>query len=102
LIERSGQRIGFVWFETRVDESTAFGWDIYLEPEFRSQGVGRHVLQLCAEMLFLKGIRTVKLCVYEHNQVARSLYQSLGFEVEKFDQERRQYTLRRSAAHARA
>lgn len=93
LIEHGKKRVGFVWFEINPKERSAFGWDIYLEPEFRSKGIGRYVMQMCGEELLRHGIHSVKICVFEHNKIARRLYESLGFIEEKFDEQRRQFTL---------
>jgi ribosomal protein S18 acetylase RimI-like enzyme len=85
--------VGFVWFQIIPKENSAFGWDIYLEQEFRSKGIGRHVMQKCGEELLQRGISFAKICVFEHNEIARRLYESLGFTIEKFDEQRRQFTL---------
>lgn len=50
-------------------------------------------MKLCGEYLLRNGIDLVKICVYEHNQIARALYESFGFKAEKFDEQRRQFTL---------
>ena len=93
IIECDGRRAGFVWFQVIPEENSAFGWDIFIEPEFRSKGIGRYVMQKCGEELRQRGISSVRICVFEHNFIARRLYETLGFRVEKYDEQRRQYTL---------
>lgn len=88
------ERVGFIWIELDKPNKTAFGYDIYLEPMYRSRGIGRRVMELCGLELKNHCIRSVKICVYHHNQIARSLYSSLGFIIEKYDEERKQYTLK--------
>ncbi len=34
LIESNNRRVGFVWFQINQNEKSAFGWDIYLEPDY--------------------------------------------------------------------
>ncbi len=91
-------QIGFVWIRRTEKPEEAFGYDIYIEPEFRSQGVGRQVMNECRKILEDLGIKTVKICVFEHNKIARSLYSSLGFREIHFDQVRKQYHLEISIA----
>jgi ribosomal protein S18 acetylase RimI-like enzyme len=93
LVELAGVRIGFVWFEMIPQKNSAFGWDIYLEPRYRAKGVGKWVMQSCAQELIERGVGSAKICVFEHNEIARKLYTSLGFIVESFDEARKQYTL---------
>ncbi|KYG66498.1 hypothetical protein AZI86_05475 [Bdellovibrio bacteriovorus] len=93
MVTQNNKKVGFVWFQLNNDNKSAFGMDIFLEPEFRNQGIGRHVLNLCAQRLAELGIKTAKICVFEDNAIARSLYKSLGFETESFDEARRQFTL---------
>jgi len=94
LVEVNNLRVGFVWFQIIEKENLAFGWDIYLEQGYRSKGIGRYVMKKCGEELLSKGIQSAKICVFEHNEIARKLYESLGFVVEKFDEQRRQFTLK--------
>ncbi len=93
LIEKDKKQVGFIWVQLKPQEKSSFGYDIYLEPEFRSRGIGRHVMGLCGQKLKKLGIDSVEICVFEHNTVARKLYESLGFMIKKFDEERRQFTL---------
>ncbi len=93
LIENNNQRVGFVWFQIIPKEKSAFGWDIYLEPEYRSKGIGRYVMKKCQEELIGRGIESVKICVFEHNEISRRLYESFGFTVESFNDQRRQFSL---------
>ena len=91
--EKIEQKMGFVWIHLMQEEKAAFGYDIFLEPEFRSKGIGREVMQKCAEKLKKLGMLSVEICVFEHNTVARALYASLGFTVKQFDSARKQFRL---------
>lgn len=93
LIEDNGTQLGFVWVQLKTESKTAFGYDIYLEPQFRSQGIGRKVMTECGKKLNALGIESVEICVFENNEIARRLYASLGFQEKKFDEQRKQFTL---------
>lgn len=53
-----------------------------VHPEFRGQGLGRQLLQRCIEHAEATGIGRIELAVYQHNTIAKTLYEKLGFEVE--------------------
>ena len=56
-------------------------YDIVVSPELRGIGLGRRVLTSLMAWGRDEGAHTAYLQVREDNEVARSLYQSLGFEV---------------------
>lgn len=85
--------IGFIWLRLTDKTGEAFGYDIYLEPEFRSQGIGRLAMMKSQETLKLRGIQRVRICVFAHNHIARALYASLGFREVMFDSGRNQHHL---------
>ncbi len=93
LVEKNSQQVGFLWVQIDPEKKSAFGFDIHLEPEFRSMGIGRHIMQLCGEQLKELGIDKVEICVFEHNEIARKLYASLGFKVTNYSEKRRQFSL---------
>lgn len=93
LIEDNGNQLGFIWVQLKPENKTAFGYDIYLEPQYRSKGVGRQVMTECGRKLNALGFESVEICVFEHNEIARRLYDSLGFKTKKFNEQRRQFTL---------
>lgn len=93
LVEKDKKQMGFIWVQLKSEERSAFGYDIYLDPEFRSQGIGRKVMRLCGKKLKALGIDNIEICVFEHNEIARRLYNSLGFSIKEFDENRRQFTL---------
>jgi ribosomal protein S18 acetylase RimI-like enzyme len=49
----------------------------------------------CDEHLQKLEISKIKICVYQHNEIARKLYYSLGFK-EKFHPDRGQYFLEKN------
>lgn len=55
---------------------------ILVDPARRGEGHGRRIVKaLLAEAAALDGVHVIRLGVYEHNTVARTLYSSLGFQV---------------------
>ncbi len=85
-----GEFRGFVWDEGgkvvgNVSVSQA-GWDrwhisnVAVAPAYRSRGIARRLMQTALTYIWEQGGRWVTLQVREDNQVAISLYRSLGFE----------------------
>ncbi len=57
-------------------------WGVYVSEECRGRGVGRALLaELIGLLQLLPGIEQVTLAVSRQNAGARTLYESLGFEV---------------------
>lgn len=93
VIEFEGNEIGYIWVQVNYDTNTAFGFDIYISPDFRGRGLGRLVMNQGRELLKEKNISKIEICVFHANGVARSLYETLGFTQEKFNEETQQYHL---------
>lgn len=93
VIEYTGSPVGFIWVQLMPEKCEAFGYDIYLDPKFRDQKIGRSAMLSMKGLLQSRGIRVVRICVFEENLRARHLYKSLGFTETKFDPDRRQYHL---------
>lgn len=71
----------------------AFGWDIYINEEFRSQGIGRQIMLSVAPMLAEYNVHKIQICVLAGNLIARKLYASLGFKEIDFNETNKRYTL---------
>ncbi len=93
VISADDHDAGFLWVKIESEASKAIGYDIYLNPEFRSRGVGREVLTRYCVDLKNRGIDKVEMCVYKENKIARNLYASMGFSEVSFDAERNQIYL---------
>jgi ribosomal protein S18 acetylase RimI-like enzyme len=80
-----GQLIGMAGFFRRRGEKIRHRggiWGVYVAKECRGKGVGRAVLaELIGVVQLLPGIEQVALAVSRQNAGAKSLYESLGFEV---------------------
>jgi len=79
------QLIGMAGFFRRRGEKICHRggiWGVYVSEECRGKGVGRALLaELIGLVQLLPGIEQVTLAVSRQNAGARSLYESMGFEV---------------------
>ena len=77
------QRVGMVWLKVteQADGLEAFGFDFRVEPHLRRRGYGRAIMRAVEHECRDRGVVAVGLNVFGHNDNARALYESLGFEV---------------------
>jgi ribosomal protein S18 acetylase RimI-like enzyme len=78
----SSDRVGDLWFAERDNdfgEKTAFVYSIEILPEFRGRGLGREAMLLFEDEVRGRGLGRATLMVFGGNEVARSLYRSLGY-----------------------
>jgi len=87
--------LGFVWLMIDQEYSGLRRGEIAaicVSPRFRGAGVGRSLMQQGEATLRLMGASAVHLMVTAGNDAAVRLYQSLGFEITRYQMEK---TLRR-------
>ena len=80
--DETGTRVGDVWFAHRpnqVREDVAFLYSIEIDPAYRGRGLGRAAMQALETEVRSRGLGRVELNVFGGNEVARSLYRSLGY-----------------------
>lgn len=53
-----------------------------VRPEWRGKKAGTYLMQQMMAFAFAEGVKDMTLEVRESNQIARSLYEKLGFKVE--------------------
>jgi ribosomal protein S18 acetylase RimI-like enzyme len=89
----SGTVLGFVMFtidigpfETDVTRGTIE--NIYVEPEYRNQGVGAALLSAAEDALAERGADVVKLEVMGNNEDARRFYGGRGYEPHRVQLEK--------------
>ncbi len=77
-----GERAGVLWLCERVldDGATLFIYDIRLDESQRGKGIGRATMKLVEDEARRRGIDKITLNVFGGNEVARSLYRSLGYD----------------------
>jgi ribosomal protein S18 acetylase RimI-like enzyme len=76
--------VGWLWLAVPgpdPDPLMAWVFEVEIEPAFRERGYGRVAMQLAEDEARARGMTSLGLNVHGHNAVARSLYESLGYEV---------------------
>lgn len=73
----------FGYISYSIDAQTAYIQSFYLDEKYRRQGLGKQTLYSLEDELREKGINTIKLYVFAHNQAAFSLYQKTGYVIEQ-------------------
>jgi ribosomal protein S18 acetylase RimI-like enzyme len=80
--QETGERVGDLWFAERTndfDSTVAFVYSIEIFEGFRGRGFGKQAMLLLEEEVRALGLDHVALNVFGGNEVARSLYRSLGY-----------------------
>jgi ribosomal protein S18 acetylase RimI-like enzyme len=80
-IEAGGERVGNLWVSERDSEHGRILWifDVDVDEGFRGRGYGRAAMLFAEEEARRRGLGGVALNVFGGNEVARSLYRSLGY-----------------------
>jgi GNAT superfamily N-acetyltransferase len=80
-IVHDGERIGQTWISSDPAAPAAdlFIWDIAIDAEHQSKGLGGGALDAIVQIARRKGMNGVELSVFENNQAARRLYEHKGF-----------------------
>ena len=78
-----GDYLGFVWLAIERQPGSGGGWiyDIEISPEHRGEGFGRALLAAAELEAANHGADSIGLNVFGANLVARSLYESSGYDV---------------------
>lgn len=84
LCERNGTAVGFaVWFyaySTWTARNTLYLEDLYVTPEARGMGAGRHLLRHLARVAVEKGCGRFEWSVLDWNEPAIRAYRAIGAE----------------------
>lgn len=73
------QKIGYLWYYINHKRQSAFLYDFYILPSYRSKGYGKIALSKMEQQLAIKNINVVRLNVFADNTKARELYTNQGF-----------------------
>ena len=80
----SGDVVGRLWWAERQPpdggQSRAYLYDVEIDERFRGQGLGRRAMELLEEDVRRRGLPGIDLNVWGGNEIARSLYRSLGYD----------------------
>jgi ribosomal protein S18 acetylase RimI-like enzyme len=80
--EETGERVGDLWLAERSSDfegTAAFVYSIEIYEPFRGRGYGREAMLMAEDEVRAKGLSHIALNVFGGNDVARSLYRSLGY-----------------------
>ena len=81
--DEAGTLVGTVWValvpERTPPHSFVYGLDVNADQ--RRKGYGRAIMEVAMEECRQRGIATMGLNVFGHNDTARRLYERLGFQV---------------------
>jgi ribosomal protein S18 acetylase RimI-like enzyme len=78
------QPVGWLWLNVpTIGGDALMGWvnNIEVDAEHRGRGYGKAAMLLAEREARARGMTSLGLNVHGHNTVARSLYDSLGYEV---------------------
>ena len=78
----TGERVGDLWFAEQPSdfgEQAAFIYSIEIFEEFRGRGLGRQAMLVLEDEVRSRGLGRIALNVFGGNDIARSLYRSVGY-----------------------
>ncbi len=81
VVEAAGAAVGRLWLAERDlgGRRVLFIYDITIDTERHGRGYGRAAMGLAEQEARSRGIGRIELNVFGGNEVARSLYRSLGY-----------------------
>jgi GNAT superfamily N-acetyltransferase len=88
VAEQDNRPIGWVVFVVEdapiyvVEEERRCGFvcELYVEEEWRGVGLGRRLVEACAEETRARGLKVLRIGVVARNERARKAYAAMGFE----------------------
>lgn len=83
LVHDTDGTVGYLWIgrDRSGDYASWWVWDMLVEPEYRGKSYGRAAMRLAEDHARAAGARTMGLSVFGHNETARGLYESIGYEA---------------------
>ncbi|HEX6843969.1 MAG TPA: GNAT family N-acetyltransferase [Actinomycetota bacterium] len=76
----TGERVGHLWLGPASDAADqAWVYDVTVEEDLRGRGYGRAIMQAFEREAATRGYARAGLNVFGDNEVARGLYESLGY-----------------------
>lgn len=75
--------VGMIWLRAELDRpiKSGFIFDVEVKEEFRGKGYGKQAMLLIEEKARELGIKRMGLHVFGYNQVAKKLYEGIGYTV---------------------
>ena len=76
-LEADGEVVGTLWYA--VQGGAAYLYDVWVDPAQRGRGYGRAAMTALEDEVRGLGLPAIEFNVWAGNDVARSLYRSLGY-----------------------
>ena len=75
--------VGMIWLRAELDSpvKSGFIFDVEIKEEFRGKGYGKQAMLLTEEKARELGIKRMGLHVFAYNDVAKNLYERIGYKV---------------------
>lgn len=84
VVEADGEPVGELWLCERETDAVGrpclFVYDVHVRESARGHGYGKAAMLLAEEEARTRGCPRLSLNVFGRNEVARSLYRSLGYD----------------------
>jgi ribosomal protein S18 acetylase RimI-like enzyme len=83
VLDDEASAVGSLWIGPRTPENAEayWVWDVEIDEAARGNGFGRAAMVLAEEAARAEGATELGLNVFGHNTVARSLYESMGYQT---------------------
>ncbi|MEO5886544.1 MAG: GNAT family N-acetyltransferase [Anaerolineales bacterium] len=77
------EAVGMIWIRADLESpiKNGFIFELYVDEKFRGKGYGKQAMMLIEEKARGLGLNSLGLHVFAVNNVARNLYESVGYEV---------------------
>jgi len=77
------EAVGMIWLRAELDRpiKSGFIFDVEIRDEFRGKGYGKEAMLLIEEKARELGIKRMGLHVFAYNDVAKNLYERIGYKV---------------------
>jgi len=77
------EAVGRIWLRGELDSpiKRGFIFDVEVKEEFRGKGYGKQAMLLIEEKARELGIKRMGLHVFAYNDVAKNLYEGIGYKV---------------------
>jgi ribosomal protein S18 acetylase RimI-like enzyme len=79
----AGFLVGTIEREIPIYRLSEFGFihDIWVEEDYRNEGIGRQMTMLAIEKFRALGVRQIRLDTAAANEIARTMFASVGFRI---------------------
>lgn len=78
-----GTPVGVIWMKANLERpiKSGFIFELYIDESQRGKGYGKQAMLLIEEQARALGLESIGLHVFAVNEVARNLYERVGYEV---------------------